>query len=234
MAYKISEKRGYLGGKKYTAKERWIAFKNSFWAILMPIIVLGAIYSGICTPTESSAIAVAYSFILGKFIYRELTLSKIVDVFADAAISTANILCLISCAVAFAWVLGRLNVPVQVASYITELAESKVVFILLVNIMLFIVGMFMDPAPAILILSPILCPIAAFWGIDMIHFGIIMVMNLAVGCCTPPVGINLFLSCQIAETSFVSVAKDALPYLILLLIVVLVISYVPWLSLVLL
>ncbi|WNX83047.1 TRAP transporter large permease [Agathobaculum sp. NTUH-O15-33] len=234
LSYFVCKKRGYVGSEKSTWKQRAIAFKDAFLAILMPVLVLGTIYAGVCTPTESAAIAVIYAFVLGKFVYHELTWKKVIKQFADAAITTATILFLIACACVFAWVLGRLNVPSQVAAAITSIAHNKIVFLLLVNLLLFIVGMFMDVAPAITILAPLLCPVALGFGINIIHFGIIMVVNLAVGLCTPPVGINIFLSCQIAEIPFTAILKDILPFLLVLILVTLAITFVPWMSLALL
>ena len=231
LNYFVCKKRGYTGSERSSWLQRWVALKKAFLSILMPIIVLGSIYSGVCTPTESAAIAVVYAFILGAFVYKELTWKKALQMFGNAAITTATILFLIACANVFAWVLGRLNVPAQVAAAITSIAHNKYMFLLLVNLLLFIVGMFMDVAPAITILAPLLYPVAATFGIHPIHFGIIMVVNLAVGLCTPPVGINLFLSCQIAEIKFTDILKDVLPFLLVLVGVVLVVTYVPWLSL---
>lgn len=175
--------------------------------------------------------AAGYSFLVGKFIYKDLKLKDLPEVIGNAAVTTATIMFLVATAGLLAWLMGRLNVPQQVAQMFTTFAHNRVIFLLIVNVLLFFVGMFFDAGPAIIILAPLLSPIATAFGIDLIHFGIIMVVNLAIGYCTPPVGINLFLSCQIAGIKLEEMMKDVLKFLVVLVIDVLIISFVPFLSL---
>jgi len=230
--YFTCKKRGYVGNAhRATARERWLAFKDAIWAIFMPIIILGGIYSGIFTPTEAAAIAVGYAVIVGIFIYRELNPKNIASILLESAVTTATILFLISCAGLLAWIMGRLNVAAAVSSFFGIFIHNRVTFLLVVNLLLLFVGMFSDSAPAIIILAPLLAPMAASFGIDLVHFGIIMVVNLAIGFCTPPVGVNLFLSSQIAGIRLEDMLKDVIKFLILLIADVLIISFVPFLSL---
>lgn len=235
LSFAICKKRGYKGNEhRASGKEKWAAFKDAVWAIFMPVIILGGVYSGIFTPTEAAAVAAGYSFLVGKFIYKELEMKDFLKIVGNAAVTTATIMFLVANAGLLAWLMGRLNVPQQVAAFFTTFAHSRIVFLLIVNILLFFVGMFFDPGPAIIILAPLLTPIATTFNISLIHFGIIMVVNLAVGYCTPPVGVNLFLSCQIAGIKLEEMLRDVIKFLIVLIIDVLLISYIPALSLALL
>lgn len=235
LSFTICKKRGYKGNEhRASGQEKWNAFKDAVWAIFMPVIILGGVYSGIFTPTEAAAVAAGYSFLVGKFIYKELEMKDFLKIVGNAAVTTATIMFLVANAGLLAWLMGRLNVPQQVAAFFTTFAHSRVVFLLIVNILLFFVGMFFDPGPAIIILAPLLTPIATAFDISLIHFGIIMVVNLAVGYCTPPVGVNLFLSCQIAGIKLEEMLRDVIKFLIVLIIDVLLISYIPALSLALL
>lgn len=235
LSFAICKKRGYKGNEhQASGKEKWAAFKDAVWAIFMPVIILGGVYSGIFTPTEAAAVAAGYSFLVGKFIYKELEMKDFLKIVGNAAVTTATIMFLVANAGLLAWLMGRLNVPQQVAAFFTTFAHSRIIFLLIVNILLFFVGMFFDPGPAIIILAPLLTPIATTFNISLIHFGIIMVVNLAVGYCTPPVGVNLFLSCQIAGIKLEEMLGDVVKFLIVLIIDVLLISYIPALSLALL
>lgn len=233
-AYIICKQRNYKGVGKASPKERWEAFRESIWALLMPVIVLGGIYSGFFTPTEAAGIAVIYSYIAGRFIYKQLDFQKTVKLLIEAAITTSVIMFIIAFAGTFAWLLGRLRIPAEIAVWITSIADTPFMFLLLVNLFLFAVGMFLDGAPAIMILAPLLAPIAKSYGIDLVHFGLIMVVNLAVGLCTPPVGINLYLASRIADTRMECILKDVSVFLLALVATTLIITYVPWLTLALL
>lgn len=231
VAYIISRKRGYSGVAKSSRKEQWIAFREAILAILMPVIVLGGIYGGIFTPTEAAAIAVAYSFIVGTFVYKQLNFKKIYLVLVRSAVTTGVLMFLIAGAGVFAWMMARLNITTSAALFFSSISQNKYVFLLLINFMLLVVGMFLDAGPAIMILAPLLAPIAASYGIDLVHFGIIMVVNLAVGLATPPVGVNIFLSCQIANIKIEDIIKELFPFLAVLFFVILVVTYFPILSL---
>lgn len=230
--YFTCKKRGYTGNpSRATKAERWAAFKDAIWAIMMPVIILGGIYSGYFTPTEAAAIAVAYAVIVGIFIYKELNIKNIPRIMLESAVTTATILFLIATAGLLAWVMGRLNVPQTVAKFFIAISSNKIVFLLIVNLLLFFVGMFFDAAPAIIILAPLLAPVAESFGISLIHFGIIMVVNLAIGFCTPPVGVNLFLSSKIAGIKLENMLGEVIRFLIILFIDMMLITFVPFLSL---
>lgn len=231
FCYFTCKRRGYVGNStRATGKEKLLALKDAIWAIFMPIIILGGIYSGWFTPTEAAAIAVGYAFIVGIFVYKELDIRKIKDIMLESAVTTATILFLISCAGLLAWIMGRLNVAQAVTGFFDLFVHNKVAFLLVVNLLLFFVGMFSDAGPAIIILAPLLAPIAESYNISLVHFGIIMVVNLAVGFCTPPVGVNLFLSSQIAGIKLEDMLRDVVKFLIILVADVLIISFVPALS----
>ena len=227
VAYLICKKRGYLGGKKSTLRELVSAFRESILALLMPIIILGGIYGGIFTPTEAAAVAVAYAFIIGTFVYKELNLKKITELLGRSVITTAGIMFLIATAGLFAWILTRINAPKMIAEFFLTYASNKYVFLLYINVILFIVGMFFETTAANVILAPLLAPIAIGFGIDPIHFGLIMIVNLAVGMCTPPLGVNLFVACQIADIRVDEIIPAVIPFLLILILDILIISYVP-------
>ena len=227
VAYLICKQRGYLGGKKSTLRELVSAFRESILALLMPIIILGGIYGGIFTPTEAAAVAVAYAFIIGTFVYKELNLKKITELLGQSVITTAGIMFLIATAGLFAWILTRINAPKMIAEFFLTYASNKYVFLLYINVILFIVGMFFETTAANVILAPLLAPIAIGFGIDPIHFGLIMIVNLAVGMCTPPLGVNLFVACQIADIRVDEIIPAVMPFLLILILDILIISYVP-------
>ena len=227
VAYLICKQRGYSGGKKSTLEELVSAFRESILALLMPIIILGGIYGGIFTPTEAAAVAVAYAFIIGTFVYKELNLKKITELLGQSVITTAGIMFLIATAGLFAWILTRINAPRMIAEFFLTYASNKYVFLLYINAILFIVGMFFETTAANVILAPLLAPIAIGFGIDPIHFGLIMIVNLAVGMCTPPLGVNLFVACQIADIRVDEIIPAVMPFLLILILDILIISYVP-------
>ena len=230
----IARLRGFDDVTKITPKEWisgvWKAFKEAFFAILMPVIILGGIYSGIFTPTESSVIAVVYGFIIGAFVYKELKMKDVMKILTNSAIATSIIMLIVGFSSGFAYILTMNQVPHHVAEYIGEIAPGPIAFLLLVNIVLFITGMFIETLPALIILGPILVPAAIQFGIDPVHFGIIMVCNLAVGMVTPPVGVNLFVACQIANIRIGQLMRPLLIFLAVLVFDVLLLSYIPKIS----
>ena len=229
--YILAKKYKFPREEKKTGAEIMIAFKEAFFALLMPVIILGGIYGGIFTPTEAAGVAVAYAFLVGVFIYREIKLTKLVKIFSESAITTAIVMFIIASAGLFGWILTMENVPRDVAQFITGISDNPLVFLLLINVFLLIVGMFMETNASIIILTPLLVPVALQLGIDPVHFGIIMIVNLALGMCTPPLGINLFISAQIANIRLEQIARGMLPFYLVLLLVLLLITYVPQISL---
>ena len=226
----VSKKRGFRGEEKKTGAERWQAFKDAIWALLMPVIILGGIYGGIFTATEASAIAVGYALIVGFFIYRTLTLKKLYQSLLDSCITVTVVMLVLSTAQLFAYVLTYQNVPSTVANFLISIAPNKYVFLVLINIFLLIVGMFFDPGPGMIILAPILAPAAMKLGIDPTHFGLIMVINFSIGAITPPFAVNLFVASQIGDMKYEQIVKPILPYIGLLIIDLMIITYIPALS----
>jgi len=206
-------------------------FRESFWAILSPVIVLGCIYSGVTSPTEAAVISVFYALIVSLFIYREIKFSDLWGILVEAIKTFTPILFILAASTAFSRVLTLMQVPQTVSSFILGNFSSKVVILLVINIFLLIVGMVMDTPPAILILTPILLPIAQGIGMDPIQFGVIMVVNLAIGFVTPPIGVNLFVASALTDVPVMEIARKALPMIGLFMIALLLFTFVPAFSL---
>ena len=206
-------------------------FRESFWAILSPVIVLGCIYSGVTSPTEAAVISVFYALIVSMFIYREIKFSDLWGILVEAIKTFTPILFILAASTAFSRVLTLMQVPQTVSSFILGNFSSKVVILLVINIFLLIVGMVMDTTPAILILTPILLPIAQGIGMDPIQFGVIMVVNLAIGFVTPPIGVNLFVASALTDVPVMEIARKALPMIGLFMIALLLFTFVPAFSL---
>lgn len=212
----------------------WKVFKSSFFAVLSPIIILGCIYSGIASPTEAAVISVFYSLVVSLFIYKSLKFKDLYAVFAEAVKTYAPILFILAASIAFSRVLTLMQIPQTISTWILDNFSSKVVILIVVNIFLLLVGMIMDTTPAILILTPILMPIMTGIGVDPIHFGVMMVVNLAIGFVTPPIGVNLFVASSLTNIPVVDIAKRALPLIGYFLIALLLITFIPQISLILL
>ncbi|QHE51654.1 TRAP transporter large permease [Pontibacillus sp. HMF3514] len=226
-AFIISKRKGYKGTKSYTNEERLKAFLDAIFAMLMPVIILGGIYGGIFTPTEAAVVAVAYALLIGTVVYREITFKNIIPIFVKSGITTAIIMLIIGNAGLLGWLLTKERIPQTVAQSFIEFSDSPIVFLLIVNLFLLIVGMFFETSASVIILAPILAPIAMQLGIDPIHFGIIMVVNLAIGMVTPPLGVNLFVAMQISKVKLEQLSKAVLIFLAVLIVDVMLISYVP-------
>ncbi len=200
-------------------------------SLLLPFIILGGIYGGIFTPTEAAVVAVVYALVLGCFIHRELPLRDLPKIFAESAFTSSVVMIIVGFAFVFAYALALMQAPQQIAAGIRAVSDDPMVFLLLVNLFLFVVGMFMETFAAIIILAPVLAPVAVQLGIDPVHFGLIMIVNLAIGMVTPPVGVNLFVACGIAKISMEQLMRPLLVFLAVLAANMLAITYVPWLSL---
>lgn len=209
-------------------------FKDSFWALLSPIIVLGCIYSGITSPTEAAVISVYYALIVSLFIYKEIKFRDLWGILVEAIKTFTPILFILAASTAFSRVLTLMQVPQEVSSFILGNFSNKIIILLVINAFLLLVGMVMDTTPAILILTPILLPIAQGIGMDSIQFGVIMVVNLAVGFVTPPIGVNLFVASALTDVPVMEIAQKALPMIGLFLIALLIFTFVPAFSLALL
>ena len=201
------------------------------WALIMPVIVLGGIYGGIFTPTEAAAVAVFYAFIVGTLIYREIGIKDLYKILRKSVISSAVIMFIIANAGLFAFMITRAGVPAAIGMWLEQVLQSPLYFLLGINLALFIIGMFIETGAAILVLAPILVPVAMYFGIDPVQFGMIMVVNLALGMITPPFGVNLFAACTVAKISLEHVVKDLIPFIGVILACLMLISYVPEISL---
>ncbi|MGJ9459615.1 TRAP transporter large permease [Oceanobacillus sp. CF4.6] len=233
-AYYFSKKNGYKGsGEKFSFKNILKSIWDAKWALSIPIIILGGIYGGFFTPTEAAAIAVFVGLIAGLFIYKELKWKHLPRVFIDSALTTATVLIIVGTATAFGRLLTVEQIPNQIAEWILSISDSPTIVMLLILILLLIVGCFMDTLAAIIILTPILLPIVTSLGFDPIHFGIIMVIGLSVGFITPPVGVNLFVAQGISGVSFESLVRRIIPFIFVMIITLLIITYIPQLSLIL-
>ena len=227
----ISIKYKYGKGERFTPSQSIKRFFSAIPALLLIIIVIGGILSGVFTATEASAIAVVYSFILSVFFYKEVKFNEIPGILLKSAITTSVVFLLIATSMAMSWFLALENVPQNLSSYLLGLTNSKIVILLIINILLLIVGMFMDMTPAVLIFTPIFLPILKKFGIDPLHFGIIMIINLCIGLCTPPVGTVLFLGCGIAQTTVTKVMKHILPFYAAMIVALFICTYAPDVSL---
>lgn len=231
MAIFISRKRGYKGnGRKFSLKHVGEAFVPAIWAILVPVIILGGIYGGIFTPTEAAAVAVIYGFFAGKFIYKELTWKKFVDAVTNSCTTVGSVLIIVGTATT----LGRVFTVEKLPSILSEMIgtiSSEFVILLIINGLLLIVGCLMETSAAIMILAPILLPLVVPFGVNPIHFGLIMVLNLAIGMITPPVGCNLFVAAGLAKLDFVKIVRAVVPFLIAMAIGLILVTYVPQITL---
>jgi C4-dicarboxylate transporter DctM subunit len=201
------------------------------WALLMPIIILGGIYGGIFTPTEASAVAVLYALVVGMLIYREIQIPDLYAILRKSVISSAVIMFIIANAGLFAFLITRAGVPEAIGKWLEAVLQSPTLFLLGVNVALFFIGMFIETSAAIIVLAPILAPVAVHFGVDPVHFGLIMVVNLALGMITPPFGVNLFAACTVARISLDRIIKDLVPFVLVVLGCLMIITYFPALSL---
>lgn len=226
--YIISKKRGYCGQEKPSSfRDILKAIKEAFWALLMPIIILGGIYGGIFTPTEAASVAVVYGFVVGFFIYRELSIKSLPKIFVNTAVSTSVVMFIISTAQVFGWIMTSQRIPDRIAQAFISFSESPYIILLLINLLLLVVGCFMETNAAIIILAPIFLPLITKLGIDPILFGLIMVVNLAIGMITPPLGVNLFVACGVCNLTLEKISKAILPFLIAMIVALMLITYIP-------
>ena len=201
------------------------------WALFMPVIILGGIYGGIFTPTEASAVAVVYALVVGTVIYREIGVGDLYGIFKKSVVSSSVIMFIIANAGLFAYLITRAGVPDAIGLWLKDVLQSPMLFLLGVNAALFLIGMFIETSAAIIVLGPILAPVAVFFGIDAVHFGIVMVVNLALGMITPPFGVNLFAACTVARLSLDRIVTQLIPFVLVVLGCLMVITYVPAISL---
>jgi tripartite ATP-independent transporter DctM subunit len=208
-----------------------VAFRQASLALLMPVVVLGGIYGGVFTPTEASVTAVFYALIVGMFVYRKIGWQDLVRALKKTVVSTTVIMLIIATAGLFAFLITRAGVPAAVGNWVAANFDGPVAYLIGVNAFLFVIGMFIETGAAIVVLAPILAPVAIQFGIDPVHFGIIMVVNLALGMITPPFGVNLFAACTVAKISYDEIIQSIMPYVAVVVACLAVITFVPELSL---
>jgi C4-dicarboxylate transporter, DctM subunit len=230
-SYFLARRAGYDREPFRGVTEIFRTFCGALWALLMPIIILGGILGGVFTPTEAAVVAVIYGLIVGFGVYRELRVRDLPRIFARAAISTSTVMLLIATANIFGWILTAERVPQSVAAYLTTLTQSPYVLYALVIVCLLIVGTFMETSASLIILTPVFLPVVQDFGIDPVHFGVVMVTSLAIGMLTPPLGICLFISCNIARIQLSEIVWFILPFLVIMITLLLLITYVPQLVL---
>lgn len=224
-----AKKHGWKGDtERASAGEIWKMFLDTVWGLLSPVIVLGGIYAGIFTPTEAAAVAVVYSMIVGKFIYKELHFAELKETLFSTAKTTGMILLIIMNAGIFSWVLTQQGIASSLTEMALALTDNKYIMLLIINIVFLIAGCVMDNTSALYILVPIIMPIAKALDINMIHLGVILVLNLSIGQVTPPVGPNLYVAADIGQVKFEDICKKMVPLIIMSLVALFAITYVPW------
>lgn len=228
----VSKIRGYKGNdRKATWPERLAALKEAIWAMLLPVIILGGIYSGIFTPTESAAIGVLYGLFFGMFVYKELDYKKVVKIILESSLLVGAVLVIVGASVTFGRILTLERLPTEIAQFILSITDNKLLILLCITALLLIVGTFMETLAAIVILTPILLPITSALGMDSIHFGIVMIVNLAIGFVTPPLGANLFMASQVGNVPIESLSRAIIGWIGALLVALMLITFIPALSL---
>lgn len=217
---------------KARAKNIAIAVKDGFWALLSPVIILGGIYSGVFTPTEAACVSVVYSIIISLFVYKDMKLKDLYNTFLDTSVLNGITSFLLGTSTVFSTFMTFEKVPQGITAFLTSVSDNPYVVLLFINIILLIVGCFLDTVPAIIVMAPMLLPTVTAMGVDPIHFGVVMAVNLALGLCSPPYGCNLFVGAAVAKIKMESMFKYIIPYFIVGVISLLIVTFVPWLSLV--
>jgi len=227
VSYFIARKEGIPAEGSFSFLNLIKAFKDSFWALMTPVIIIGGIYGGIFTPTEAAAVAAVYGIFVGFFIYKELTLKDFPKIIFQAVMGTTMIMFIVGAAKVFGWMLTNLEIPHHIGEYIVSLTNSPAMFLILMNLLLLFIGTLINASAAVVILTPIFLPVATQLGIDPLFFGVLMVVNLAIGCITPPVGLDLFVASAITKVPLERVMKASIPYLVALLGALAVMTFCP-------
>ena len=223
-------RKGDKGGAKCSRRQVWTAFRRAFLSLFLMVVIIGGILGGIFTATEAAAVAVAYSLILAMAVYREVKWRDLPDILRQTGLTTAVVMLLIAVSSSMSWIMTIANIPQTISSALVAVSENRFVLLLIINLLLLAVGTFMDMTPAVLIFTPIFLPVARQLGMSDIQFGIMMIANLCIGLCTPPVGSCLFLGCGIGKTSIANVTKPMIPFFIAMIVAVLLITFIPALS----
>jgi len=231
ITYIGAKKLGFKRTEPASYKKRWEKFKESFWALMTIIIIIGGIYGGIFTPTEAAAVSAIWALFVSLFIYKDIKIKDLGEVFFESAKTSGIILFIIANASVFAYFLTLENIPQMLTNFVINMHLNKIMFLIVVNIILLIAGNFMEPSSIIMIMVPLLLPIAKQLGIDPIHFGVIITINMELGMLTPPVGLNLFVTSGITGESIKNVVKSVLPWFLVLLFGLILVTYIPEISL---
>lgn len=230
-SFVIAKMKGWKGDRRATFAEIVAAGRRAFWALFMPVLILGGIYSGIFTPTEAAAVAVIYGFVVGLWIYKEITFENLFSTLIESAELTAMVMILIAVGAVFSGLLTEQNIPRLLGEFIRSTTDSPVVFLLLINVAFLLIGCFMSVTPALIILTPLMIPILPEFGINPIHFGQILILNMALGALTPPFGVDMFISCSITKITIGEYTRKGLPILIAGLISLVIVTFIPEISL---
>ena len=225
--YMISKRRGYPKLPTTSWREAWDITLKALPALLMPVIVLGGIVGGVFTPTEAGAIAAGYAFVLAVFVYREVKWHEIIPMFAKAATLTAAVMLIVSASEPFGWILARERVTESLTSGFAAFTSQQWVFLASVNIALLAFGIFFEPVPLLILMTPVLMPLLAQYGVDPVHFGVMITLNMTLGLLTPPVGLSMFIVCSIARITIWEFTKEVWPFLLALCLALLVVTYLP-------
>lgn len=231
VIFVIAKKRGYRSSTKFTGKEKWNIFIQALPCLLLIIIVIGGIIGGIFTATEGSVVAVVYSLLLSLFVYKSIKIKELPQILKDSAEMTGIIIFLIGVSSIMSWVMAFTNIPELVSTGLLSISDSKIVILLMINVILLVVGTFMDMTPACLIFTPIFLPVCQSLGMNTVHFGIMMIFNLCIGTITPPVGTTLFVGVKVGGVKIESVISQLLIYFAAIFIVLMLVTYIPILSL---
>ncbi len=232
VSYIYSKKRGYGGnGKRASGTEIWAAFKDAAWGLMTPVIILGGIYGGIFTPTEAAGVAAVYGLFVGFFVYKELNMVKLKKLLIDSSVGSAVVMLIVSSASLFAWLITTEGAAQAASAAMMEFSKERWVILLIINIIVLIAGCFLDAISIFYILLPIFLPIMKMLNVDPILFGVILTVNVAIGQITPPVGVNLYVACNIADLSLTEISKSIMPFLIASLAALVLITFIPAISL---
>jgi len=223
----IAYKHNYPMGSKFTLKNIWKTFKEAIWGLIMPMIILGGIFSGVFTPTEAAVIAVDYALLVSIFVYKDMKLKDIFRILVNSAITMSVVMFIISTSSVLSWIMANWKIPNQIAATLLSLSDNKFVILFLIMVVVMIAGVFMETASALIILTPVFLPLVTQLGINLVHFGVMLVMGFAIGMVTPPVAINLYVASTVSGISIEKISREVVPFLIALVAVLLLYMYLP-------
>ncbi len=225
--YIVAKKKGYPKEESVSKEETWRRFKDAVWALLMPLIIVFGIRGGIFTATEGGAVISVYGLIVGLFIYKEIKVKDLPKILLEAAESSATVGTIIAATTLFSWLLTSEQIPAKITNWMIGLTDNKFLLLLLINVLLLITGMFIDSGPAIMLLAPILCPVAASLGMNLVQFGLVMVINLTIGLLTPPVGTAMYVGSNVSGVPIPKISRALIPFIGIMLAVLMLVTYVP-------